>query len=138
MGCFVNPSRANPSVVQRVPSLKGTIGLCPSGSGRLARHTSLFLTTGVVQSSSLYNVVPVTLANGSTRVVREILLRPFQQEVQRLAGFFASAFSFDEVAFPASAGCISFTSTQFFDDQRSKVNDDYSPVATSQHTYLFR
>ncbi|KAF9028520.1 hypothetical protein BDP27DRAFT_1436863 [Rhodocollybia butyracea] len=132
LGCFVNPSRANPEVVKGVPSAKGTIGLCPAGNARLARHTSLFLTTGVVHRSSLYSVVPVTLANNNVRVVWEVLLKPFQQEFQRLAGFFASAFSFDDVAFPASGGCISFTSTQFFADQRSKVNDDYSPLATIQ------
>ncbi|KAF9066653.1 hypothetical protein BDP27DRAFT_1423682 [Rhodocollybia butyracea] len=130
MGCFVNPSRANPNVVKRVPSAKGTAGLCPAGNAHLARHTSLFLTTGVVHRSLLYSVVPVTLANNNVCVMRELLLKPFQQEFQRLAGFFASAFSFDNVAFPASGGSISLTSTQFFEDQRSKVNDNYSPVAT--------
>ncbi|KAF9062028.1 hypothetical protein BDP27DRAFT_1451916 [Rhodocollybia butyracea] len=132
LGCFVNPSRANPAVVQRMSSAKGTTSLCPSGNGRLARHTSLFLTTGVVKRSSLYSVIPVPQANSNIRVVREILLRPFQQEFQCLAGFFASAFSFDSVAFPASAGCMSLTSTQYFEDQRSKVNDDYSPIGTIQ------
>lgn len=132
LGCFVNPSRANPSVVQTVPSAKGTTGLCPSGNGHLARHTSLFLTTGTVDRSSLYGVVPIPLANNNFRIVREILVRPFQQEAQRLAAFFASTFGFDTAAFPASAGCISFTSTQFFEDQRSKVRDDYSPIGTSE------
>ncbi|KAF9026365.1 hypothetical protein BDP27DRAFT_1541389 [Rhodocollybia butyracea] len=89
LGCFVNPSRANPAVVQRVSSAKGTTSLCPSG---------------VVKPSSLYSVIPVPLANSNIRIIREILLRPFQQEFQCLAGFFASAFSFDSVAFPASAG----------------------------------
>ncbi|KAF9071399.1 hypothetical protein BDP27DRAFT_1361947 [Rhodocollybia butyracea] len=95
--CFVNPLRANPTVVQTVPSAKGT-----------------------VDHSSLYSVVPIPLANNNFRIVREILVRPCQQEVQRVAAFFASTFGFDTAAFPASAGCISFTSMQFFEDQRSK------------------
>lgn len=132
LGTFLNPSRTKPSLVSPFTSGK-YISLSPSGGGDASRYTSVFLTTGVIDRSSIYKVVPVNLSNGGTRVVRELHLKPFLQEFQLLCGFFASAMSFEAIAMQASGGVITFASSQYFPEwQRDKVNpNDYSPLTKS-------
>lgn len=132
----MNPSRARPSVVTQSQSpSKGSVGLTPTGD---SRYTSVFLTPGVVKRSSIYNVKPINLPTGKSRVVRELLLKPFLQEFQLLSGFFAEALSFSEVALSASEGCVSFASMQLFEDQLKCVNaSDYRPLSPSEFLLLF-
>ncbi|KAJ4479772.1 hypothetical protein C8J55DRAFT_489404 [Lentinula edodes] len=135
LGSFVNPSRAKYSLVSAFNSAKNTTSLFPSGGGNASRYNSIFLTSGVVEQSSIYNVVPINLSGGGSRVVRELHLKPFLQEFQILCGFFARALSFDTIAMQATRGVITFTTSQYFPEwQRTKVDPHtYAPLIKSNH-----
>ncbi|KIK62177.1 hypothetical protein GYMLUDRAFT_242865 [Collybiopsis luxurians FD-317 M1] len=120
--CWINPSRADPSCVTTVIMEKGP-HLIPSEDGHF---TAVFLTSGIVKCSCLYN--PVIFESGSNkRMLRQLDLTPFEQEAQLLLRFFAAALNFSEIALAVSEGVVMFSSIQQFSSEIKGNPNDYTP-----------
>ncbi|KAH7877448.1 uncharacterized protein C8R40DRAFT_1263838, partial [Lentinula edodes] len=123
-GGWFNPARADPSLLKlNSKNLPATISpiLKP-------QFPALCLTTGIVQKCSIIQPSILHLGNGQTRTVREVLVKGFAQESQRAFAFFGKIFGFDSVSVAASAGVVSYSSMQLFQNQKKDNPNDFSPT----------